>query len=48
MEEFGKEKVGFFFILWRKEKVVNIALMEKEDVPREKFQTELVSLSFVF
>ena len=31
-----------------KEKVVNITLMEKEDMPREEFQTELVSLSFVF
>ena len=31
-----------------KEKVVNIALMKKEDMPREEFQTEIVSLSFVF
>ena len=31
-----------------KEKVVNVALMEREDMPREELQTELVSFSFVF
>ena len=31
-----------------KEKVLNIALMEEEDMQREEFETELLSFKFCF